>query len=106
MDRIEDDQLRKHFSRRPCDLCGKYPSPHNDGHHIKSRGSHGHDVEENLVTLCRAHHQMIHQYGINKMIAEFPRLETILIEKGWYCQIIGTDKNSVRKWFNDRIVLA
>lgn len=29
-----------------------------DGHHIKTRGSGGDDVPENIITLCRKHHDL------------------------------------------------
>ena len=41
----------------PCELCG---SKANDVHHIKSRGMGGskkRDVIENLMALCRKHHE-------------------------------------------------
>jgi hypothetical protein len=31
-------------------------SPGLDGHHIETRGSGGDDVPENIITLCRKHH--------------------------------------------------
>ena len=37
------------FTKRPC-TAGLDP------HHIKSKGSGGGDVPENLITLCRGHH--------------------------------------------------
>lgn len=103
MDRIEDEHLRKFYSSQRCCLCNNPPP--NDGHHIKSRGSWGHDIDDNLLTLCRNHHQMIHAYGINKMLEVFPRLRPILLSKGWYCQDFGEGRNRVRKWFNEKVRL-
>jgi predicted restriction endonuclease len=39
-----------------CEACG---SPANDIHHIHGRGD-GKDVIENLMALCRKHHDMAH----------------------------------------------
>jgi predicted restriction endonuclease len=39
-----------------CEACG---SPANDIHHIHGRGE-GKDVIENLMALCRKHHDMAH----------------------------------------------
>lgn len=100
MDRIEDEYLMKRYTQMGCQLCGRIPS---EGHHLKSRGSWGPDLEVNLLALCRSHHTMIHQYGINKMIQVFPSLEDILHDKGWYRQKIGEGKAAVIKWFNDSV---
>ena len=35
-----------------------------DGHHIKTRGSGGDDVLENIISLCRMHHDMAGAYKI------------------------------------------
>lgn len=100
MDRIEDESLRRTFIVMGCQLCNARPS---EGHHIKSRGSWGPDLEKNLIALCRSHHTMIHQYGINKMIIGFPALELILRGKGWYPQKIGEGSNEITKWFNESV---
>ncbi len=100
MDRISDPDLMKAMIEKGCQLCSRTPS---EGHHIKSRGSWGPDIDVNLLALCRNHHTMIHQYGINKMVDIFPGLEDILFEKGWYRQNIGTGNLQVIKWFNDSV---
>jgi 5-methylcytosine-specific restriction endonuclease McrA len=37
-----------------------------DAHHITHRGAGGDDVEENLITLCRRHHDMVHLGQISR----------------------------------------
>ena len=47
-----------------CQLCGK--NGYTDKHHIKSKGSSGDDVEENLIELCRKCHRLVHDGLIEK----------------------------------------
>lgn len=42
-----------------------------DIHHIQPRSSGGSDYQENLTTLCRAHHRMIHRWGSNLQSSNF-----------------------------------
>lgn len=44
-----------------CSVCGAPPP--SDAHHMKTKGSGGGDTLENLVSLCRKHHQEIHTLG-------------------------------------------
>jgi hypothetical protein len=36
-------------------------------HHVISKGAGGHDVAENVMPLCHAHHREIHQIGEGRM---------------------------------------
>ena len=47
------------FLKEPC--CGGL-----DAHHIKTKGSGGGDNPENLITLCRGHHNDAHAGKITK----------------------------------------
>ena len=47
-----------------CQLCGK--KGNTDKHHIKTKGSGGDDIEENLIELCRTCHTKVHKGLINK----------------------------------------
>ena len=47
-----------------CQLCGR--GGYTEMHHIKSRGSGGDDVAENLIECCLPHHRAIHQGLISK----------------------------------------
>ena len=40
-----------------CTLCNAAAS---DLHHVRSRGQGGRDNEQNLVSLCRMHHDLLH----------------------------------------------
>ena len=37
-----------------------------DVHHITHKGAGGDDIPENLISLCRAHHNMVHNAKITK----------------------------------------
>jgi hypothetical protein len=50
-----------------------------DGHHIQTRGSGGGDLLENGITLCRLHHNKVHNGLISKS-----RLREILTKRYGY----------------------
>lgn len=75
-----DQQLLDKYRRRSCDVCGNFPS---DPAHIKSRGAHGDDVDDNLLSLCREHHTEQHQIGHFKMSRKYPFYGQILAQKNW-----------------------
>jgi len=52
--RIVDRALLALYKFKSCEVCGKGPC---DPCHFKTRGAGGDDVPENLMALCRAHHQ-------------------------------------------------
>lgn len=81
MDRILDKKLRKKYRSKNCELCGSINEV--SGHHIKTKGSGGWDIEENLIALCFDCHVLIHNEGINDMIGIYPHLEEILYSKNW-----------------------
>ena len=69
-DRIVDPQVQKDVLHARDGVC-LYGLIKKDGcvgglsvHHIKTRGSGGHDVPENLITLCQKHHNMAQAYQI------------------------------------------
>lgn len=41
-----------------CEFCGKQTQT--EKHHIKTKGSGGNDIEENLIEVCRICHTKIH----------------------------------------------
>lgn len=47
-----------------CEHCGS--SGYTEKHHIRSRGAGGHDVEDNLVELCRLCHIKAHSGAISR----------------------------------------
>jgi 5-methylcytosine-specific restriction endonuclease McrA len=59
---------RKHFDygeqdRVPCEVCGGNAV---DIHHIVYRSRGGGDTIDNLMALCRYHHDMAHQEALKK----------------------------------------
>ena len=48
-----------------------------DAHHIQHKGAGGGDTKENLITLCRVHHNKVHNGNISR-----EKLRMIL--KHWY----------------------
>ncbi len=59
-----------------CQVCGR---PRTDVHHIKTRGSGGDDVEENLIGLCRECHSKAHNGEVSR-----ERLLRVLRDKWGY----------------------
>lgn len=51
----------------PCEACGRQAV---DVHHITGRGK-GKDVIENLMALCRKHHEDCHNEKISKGAAQY-----------------------------------
>ena len=49
----------------PCELCGR---PAADIHHIKFKSRGGTDEIENLMALCREHHDKAHSHEIKAEI--------------------------------------
>lgn len=47
-----------HDKKGKCEICGKVGQT--EKHHIKTKGSGGDDVEENLIEVCRICHTKIH----------------------------------------------
>lgn len=77
--RIIDDNARKVARERPCVVCGA----RSDAAHIKSVGSGGDDVESNLLSICRRHHQEQHSVGWTRFIKRYPAVYFELTKKGW-----------------------
>lgn len=65
----------------PCELCGNTA---NDVHHINARGMGGDiknkkDIIENLMALCRSHHE---EYGdISELKEKLTELHLLFMEK-------------------------
>lgn len=55
-----------------------------DLHHVKTRKSGGNDDSDNLMPLCRKHHQEVHQIGMGKMSVKYPSVKHWLIENKRY----------------------
>jgi len=51
----------------PCEICGKKAV---DIHHIKFRSQGGKDEIENLVGLCRLHHERAHSGELHRDVLQ------------------------------------
>lgn len=64
--------------------------------HIKTRGSGGDDVPDNLISLCREHHTEQGQSWI-KFLAKYPNIQWELERKGWIVETLFGRTRLVRK---------
>lgn len=78
--RVRDRDLMDSFHEKGCVACGKRGS---DPAHVRSRGSGGDDVADNLVPLCREHHTIQHAIGWSRFVERFPTVGLDLVVKGW-----------------------
>lgn len=78
--RIEDRKLLDTYHSMKCMAC---PARSSDPAHIKSKGSGGDDVPENLMPLCRIHHTEQHKIGWYRFALKHPPVLFDLKKKGW-----------------------
>ena len=62
--RIKDKKAVEQARKEWCELCGKPGNVH--VHHIKTKGSGGGDLPENLISLCLYCHDKAHRAIISK----------------------------------------
>lgn len=105
--------LRQIIAKFPCVCCPLTPTARediewirenldiapriSDPHHLTSRGAGGQDTPENLVSLCREHHNEVEAPwgGIVSMIKKYPRLKdwlkiagrTDILERGFTASV-------------------
>src|ERR1700744_3530604 len=91
--RIKDRKLLNETRARPCLICGRESDPA----HIKSRGSGGDDVPQNLLSLCRRHHSEQHQSGWGRFSVRYPIVDSTLAELGWQLETLFGRTRLVRK---------
>ena len=65
--RIRNPKLLASMRGQPCAICGR-PGV---AHHLKTAGSGGDDVPENLICLCTEHHREAHQLGRHTWAAKY-----------------------------------
>lgn len=74
MGRFDDPEMKRAVFARDkwrCRWCGRTNAMAYDCHHIRYRRSSNDDVMENLITLCRDHHDFVHDSGrIPKALAQ------------------------------------
>ena len=64
-------------------MCGYYYDNEVTYHHVKSRGSWGHDEYWNLMPLCRKHHIQVHNIGLINLCHRYPNVKDWLISNNW-----------------------
>lgn len=74
--RIQNLELLATYREKPCVVCGTRQGV--AGHHIRSRGSGGDDVEMNLLPLCVQHHTEVHATGLYVMRIKYSSLDQYL----------------------------
>jgi len=91
--RLKDKRLTKSISGRPCLVCN-LPS---DACHVKTKGSGGDDVLDNLIQFCRLHHVEHGQIGWVRFCEKYPNVELELNTKGWFIENQFNRKRLVKK---------
>jgi len=75
-----------------CEACSSTNALQVD--HVKTLGSGGKDVPENLMTLCWACHSLKGSQGISYMVKRYPAYERWLLANNWYyCELM-------KRWVN------
>ncbi len=69
--RIKNGALLRTYRGKPCEICGSTETT--VGHHIKTVGSGGDDIKENIVALCFIHHREIHDTGVDTFNRKYSR---------------------------------
>lgn len=67
----------KIFANKQCEYC-KQENMICNIHHIKSKGSGGHDVIDNLICLCYVCHEKVHKGLIKREL-----LKDIVFKRRW-----------------------
>ncbi len=91
--RLQNKALLKQVRSRKCLICGK----NSDACHLKTRGSGGDDVPENLLSLCREHHQEQGSWGFPRFCRTYPVVMFELDELGWKLETLFGRERLVRR---------
>jgi hypothetical protein len=84
--RIVDESALEEVRKLPCLACDMSREERIRfifDNHVRSRGSGGDDVPENLMPLCARHHAEIHQVGTIKMASKYSIVRQWLELTGW-----------------------
>lgn len=79
MARIIDKKLIESMKGAECEVCG-LPGI---AHHVKSVGSGGDDVPQNLMPLCPEHHFEVHTIGLIALERIYGTITHWLDRNGW-----------------------
>ena len=69
--RLVDKELLRRYAKMPCAVGYVTHMRPVAGHHIKTKGSGGDDVDDNLIPLCATHHAEIHSMGISGFLRSY-----------------------------------
>ncbi|MGB9859855.1 MAG: HNH endonuclease signature motif containing protein, partial [Moorellaceae bacterium] len=85
--RVENSKTIQAMTKPYCELCGQ--QAYGEPHHIKTRGSGGGDIPENLIQLCWEHHVAVHSSHLSRedLVAVVAAREGKTPEE--ICRIIG-----------------
>jgi len=74
-----DKKIMAQARKEQCVCCGYFA----EYHHIKSLKSGGSNEPYNLIPVCRATHQLIHQKGLVYVAIMHYSIKDWLINNGW-----------------------
>lgn len=69
--RIVNKELCDSYREMRCAVCFMKGGGLICGHHIKTKGSGGHDHSKNLMPLCQQHHREVHDKGLEWFVNEY-----------------------------------
>jgi len=91
--------MKNFKSNESCVCCGHDVENEQTYHHEYSQGSHPEYKfsKWNLISLCKSHHDLIHNPGSMKLSEKFPSLKKWFIENDWYvCPIM-------KRWVHEKM---
>lgn len=81
-------------TKEPCVPCRASAENGNCFYHIKTRGSGGKDVPENMIPVCKRCHVTFHNHSTNYMASKYSSVMEWLLSNGWYvCELTGKWRN-------------
>lgn len=91
--RVKNKKLTDSYEHKPCLVCGLRLSC---AAHIKSKGSGGHDIPENLLVLCKLCHTEQHTLGIITFAEKYKSVMIFYINNGFEIIEQGGRKRLIR----------
>lgn len=79
---MRNHDLCESYRKMPCIVCGSYNLV--SGHHLRTRGSGGLDIKENLIPLCLNHHTEVHQISLTRFCQKYSAVKWYIVSNGWY----------------------
>ena len=73
---IKDFSVFDKYNRKPCAICNAEAT----STYISSKN---HDLNDNLISLCRVHKARLEESGMNSFVKRYPKMALILIKKGF-----------------------